>query len=64
MAQTQVEETLAHLMRTVDELSEQVARQDQEIARLTRLVELLRDHAAAQSEDGGVVIGGERPPHY
>ena len=60
------EEQLAHLQRVVDELSDVVARQDAEIARLTRSVERLKLREAEReaSEGGGVVLVDERPPHY
>lgn len=61
-----LEEQIAHLTRTVDELSSVVARQQGEIDRLTRRVEMLRQREAerAQEGTGGVVLGDERPPHY
>lgn len=61
-----LQERLAHLTRTVEDMSDVVARQDTEIATLTRRVEmLLQREAERQSEDaGGVVLGDERPPHY
>ncbi|MAU46530.1 MAG: SlyX protein [Yangia sp.] len=60
------QERIAHLERTLDDLSDTVARQDREIALLTRRVEmLLLREAERQSEGtGGVVMGDERPPHY
>ncbi len=61
-----LEEQIAHLTRTVDELSEVVARQDTEIAMLTRRVQLLMEREAEReaSAGGGVVLGDERPPHW
>ncbi|MGX0976213.1 SlyX protein [Roseovarius sp. MBR-51] len=63
---TDIEEKLAHLIRTVDDLSDVIARQDREIDRLRVRVEmLLAREAARQGEsDGGVILGDERPPHY
>ena len=63
---TALEERLAHLLRTVDDLSDVIARQDVEIARLTRQVALLveREMAREAGGDGGVLIGDERPPHW
>lgn len=63
---TEIEEKLAHLIRTVDDLSDVIARQDREIDRLRLRVEmLLAREAARQGEsDGGVILGDERPPHY
>ena len=61
MSQT-LEERIAHLTRTVDELSDVVAAQAGEIERLTRRVALL---TAREAEGGGgVILGDERPPHY
>ncbi|MEM8654107.1 MAG: SlyX family protein [Pseudomonadota bacterium] len=61
-----LEEQIAHLERTVDELSDVVARQETEIALLTRRVQMLMEREAQREADGGggVVIGDERPPHY
>lgn len=61
-----LEETIAHLMRSVDDLSDTVARQDTEIATLTRRVAKLMAREAEREADGtgGVVLGDERPPHY
>ena len=60
------EERLAYLERAVDDLSETAARQDREIAILTRRVQLLMEREAEReaAQEGGVVIGDERPPHY
>ncbi|MCH2067399.1 SlyX family protein [Shimia sp.] len=62
----QLEEKIAHLTRTVEELSDVVARQDTEIALLTRRVQMLMEREATREQDGsgGVVMGDERPPHY
>ncbi|WP_299613359.1 SlyX family protein [uncultured Tateyamaria sp.] len=61
-----MEEQIAHLERTVDELSGVVARQETEIALLVRRVQMLMEREAQREADGGggVVIGDERPPHY
>ena len=63
---TDLEETAAHLTKTVDELSDIIARQDGEIALLTRKVLLLMEREAQReaSEGAAVVTGDERPPHY
>ncbi|GAA6200481.1 SlyX family protein [Aquicoccus sp. SU-CL01552] len=62
----QIEERLAHLTRTVEDLSDVVARQQDEIDRLTRRVEMLMQREASREAEGtgGVVLGDERPPHY
>lgn len=61
-----LEEQIAHLTRTVDDLSAVVAKQQDEIDRLTRRVEMLmqREAERAQEGSGGIVLGDERPPHY
>lgn len=61
-----LEEKVAHLTKTVDELSEVVARQDAELAVLGRRVQMLMERAAEAEagEGGGVFIAGEKPPHY
>ncbi len=61
-----LEERLAHLIHTVDELSDVVARQQAEIDRLTRRVEMLMQREASREAEGsgGVILGDERPPHY
>lgn len=62
----QLEEKMAHLLRTVDDLSDIVARQQTEIDRLTRRVEMLmhREGEREAAAGGGVIVGDERPPHY
>ncbi|SNS32524.1 SlyX family protein [Antarctobacter heliothermus] len=61
-----LEERLSHALRTLDDLSDTVARQDREIARLTARVEMLLQREATRESDGtgGIVLGDERPPHY
>jgi SlyX protein len=65
MTDTRIEEELAHLRRITDELSDVVARQEGEIARLSRQVALLMERAAEveAAESGGAVFA-EKPPHY
>ena len=62
----ELEEKIAHLTRTVEELSDVVARQEKEIATLNRRVFMLmqREGEREAQGSGGVVIGDERPPHY
>ncbi len=61
-----LEEQISHLTRTVDELSDIVARQDTEIVILKRRVQMLLEREADREAagSGGVVVGDERPPHY
>lgn len=62
----QIEEKLAHLTRTVEDLSDVVARQDAEIQTLKRRVKLLIEREAGREAAGGdsVTFGNDRPPHY
>lgn len=62
----QLEEQIAHLIRAVDDLSDVVARQEGEIATLTRRVHMLmqREGERESQTTGGTVVGDERPPHY
>ncbi|MEP2654609.1 MAG: SlyX family protein [Sedimentitalea sp.] len=61
-----LEEQIAHLTRTLEDLSDVVARQENEIATLTRRVVMLmqREGERDSQAGGGVVMGDERPPHY
>jgi SlyX protein len=61
-----LEEQIAHLTRALDDLSDVVARQETEIATLTRRVAMLmqREGEREASETGGVAIADEKPPHY
>jgi SlyX protein len=61
-----MEERIAHLMRAVDDLSDVVAAQAAEIARLTRLVQLLMEREADREAAGGgtIPLADERPPHW
>lgn len=63
---TDLEERIAHLIRAVDDLSDVVARQEGEIARLTRRLEVLMAREAEReiSSGGSIPLGDERPPHY
>lgn len=61
-----LEEQMAHLLRAVDDLSDIVARQQDEIDHLNCRVEMLmrREGERDASGSGGIVVGDERPPHY
>lgn len=61
-----LEESLAHVTRLAEELSEVVARQDAELARLAHRVEMLMTRAAErEAEDGGTIpLADQRPPHW
>ena len=62
----EIEEKLAHLERMVEELSDVAARQQTEIALLTRRVQLLMEREAQRETDtgGGMQFGDEKPPHW
>jgi len=62
----QIEEQIAHLTRTVEDLSQIVAQQADEIVTLNRRVHMLmqREGEREASEGAGIVLGDERPPHY
>lgn len=61
-----LEEVLAHLTRLTEDLSEVIARQDIEIARLTRRVEMLMQAEAGREAEAGntVPLADQRPPHW
>ncbi len=62
-----LEEQISHLTRIVDDLSDVVARQETEIAMLTRRVQMLIEREAEREANvGGQVVlsGDERPPHW
>lgn len=61
-----LEEQVAHLQMTSDSLSDTVARQAAEIARLTRQVELLMQREAEREVDasGTVPLADPPPPHW
>ncbi len=61
-----LQERIAHLERVIDDLSDVVARQDRQLAEMTRRVATLIERQAARDAEatGGVVLGDERPPHY
>ena len=61
-----LEEQIAHLTRTVEDLSEVIARQDRELAQLSTRVELLmRREADREAADGGAVtLVDQKPPHW
>lgn len=63
---TQLEEKIAHLTRTVEDMSDIVARQEGEIATLLRRVEMLMQRSAEQELDvgGSAVLADQRPPHW
>jgi SlyX protein len=63
---TDIEERIAHLERVAEDLSEVVARQDGEIARLARRVEMLLSREAEREADlgGALSLADQKPPHW
>ena len=63
---TKLEESVAHLSRAMEELSEVVARQDAEIADLQRRIAMLMQREAEReaAQGGSVALGDGRPPHW
>jgi len=63
---THLEEQIAHLTRTVEDLSEIVARQETELAVIQRRLAILMEREAGREmEAGGTVpLADQRPPHW
>jgi SlyX protein len=63
---THLEEQIAHLTRTVEDLSDIVARQETELSLATRRLAILMEREAGRELDGGgtVPLGDQRPPHW
>ena len=61
-----LEEQIAYLNRTVDELNGIVTTQQADIDVLKRRVQMLMEREAQREAEGtgGAVFGDERPPHY
>lgn len=60
------EETIAHLVRVVDDLSAIVARHAGEIDRLNRRLSLVMQREAEREVEGGgsIPLADQRPPHW
>ncbi len=63
---TELEETVAHLSRALEDLSEVVARQDSEIARLAHRLQMLMEREAERelAAGGTVPLADQKPPHW
>lgn len=62
---TALEMALAHQQAAIDDLSDVVRRQSDEIARLQRqIVQLAERLASAETGDGETVPADVRPPHW
>ncbi len=62
----QLEEQIAHLTRTVEELSDIVARQEKELDVLNRRSAMLMQREAEREMDTGgtIPLADQRPPHW
>lgn len=62
----QLEESVAHLNRLVDDLSDIIARQGDDIRQLTRRQTVLMEREAERqaASGGSVALGDQRPPHW
>jgi SlyX protein len=62
----EIEHQLAHLQKQSDELSDVVARQDEEISRLMRQVSMLLAREAEREADAspGIPLADQKPPHW
>jgi SlyX protein len=60
------EEQIAYLTKTVEDLSEIVARQAREITRLERRLGLLLEREAEREYDTGgqIPLADQKPPHW
>jgi len=63
---TPLEEKIAHLTRTVDEMSDIVARQEREITQLNHRVKMLMEREASREYDAGgsIPLADQKPPHW
>ena len=61
-----LEEGIAHLTRSVEELSDIVARQEQEIVRLKSRVGMLLEREAERevADSSSIPLADQRPPHW
>lgn len=63
---TDLEEQIAHLTRTVEDLSDIIARQETELAVATRRIAMLMEREAGREIDAGgtVPLADQKPPHW
>ena len=61
-----LEAEIAHLTRTVEDLSAELHERSRRIETLERRVALLLEREAERQSEGpgGIVVGDERPPHW
>ncbi|WP_375254425.1 SlyX family protein [Yoonia sp.] len=63
---THLEEKIAHLTKAMEELSDIGARQETELALVTRRLAMLMEREASRELDAGgtVPLADQRPPHW
>ncbi|MEO1640442.1 MAG: SlyX family protein [Pseudomonadota bacterium] len=63
---THLEEQIAHLTRTVEELSDIVARQETELAQAKKRIGMLMEREAQREVDSGgtIPLADQKPPHW
>ena len=63
---TRADEQIAHLTRTVEDLSDVMSAQSRDVTRLTRLVSLLMEREAEREMQAGgtIPLADQKPPHY
>ena len=59
-----LEERVAHLMRAVDDLSDEVTRQGRELDRLLRLTRLMAERWSEREATGAAPEANVKPPHW
>jgi SlyX protein len=59
-----LEERIAHLTRAVEDLSDVVAAQADEIDRLTRLTRMLAEREVDREAAGDSPAANQKPPHW
>ena len=66
MDTTALEEKIAHLTRTVEELSDIVARQETDLALAQRRLAMLMEREATRDLDTGgtIPLADQKPPHW
>ncbi|MBV7377874.1 SlyX family protein [Maritimibacter dapengensis] len=63
---TRLEEQVAYLTKTVEDLSDVIARQDRELDQIKRRTQMLMEREAQRDldEGGSVPLADQKPPHW
>ncbi len=63
---TSLEEQIAYLAKTVDELSDVVARQEKDLELAKRRIGMLMEREATREYDAGgtIPLADQKPPHW